>query len=69
MSEYLTLHEEPGELRRPVIIMAFSGWNDAAESAPGLGVEALRHHRPGRFLPLRPVPALCPVQDRLPDRA
>ena len=33
MSEYLTLHEEPGELRRPIIIMAFSGWNDAAESA------------------------------------
>lgn len=33
MSEFLTLHEEPGELRRPIIIMAFSGWNDAAESA------------------------------------
>jgi PAC2 family len=33
MSEYLRLHEEPGELRRPIIIMAFSGWNDAAESA------------------------------------
>ncbi|MEX2221296.1 MAG: PAC2 family protein [Candidatus Rokuibacteriota bacterium] len=33
MSEHLTLHEEPGELRRPIMIMAFSGWNDAAESA------------------------------------
>jgi len=33
MSEFLTLHEEPGELRRPIVIMAFSGWNDAAESA------------------------------------
>ncbi len=33
MSEYLTLHEEPGDLRRPIIILAFSGWNDAAESA------------------------------------
>jgi proteasome assembly chaperone (PAC2) family protein len=33
MSQYLTLHEEPGDLRRPIIIMAFSGWNDAAESA------------------------------------
>jgi len=33
MSEHLTLHEEPGSLRRPIIIMAFSGWNDAAESA------------------------------------
>jgi proteasome assembly chaperone (PAC2) family protein len=33
MSEHLTLQEDPGGLRRPVIIMAFSGWNDAAESA------------------------------------
>jgi proteasome assembly chaperone (PAC2) family protein len=33
MSQYLTLHEEPGQLRRPIIIVAFSGWNDAAESA------------------------------------
>ncbi len=33
MSAYLTLHEEFGRLRRPIIIMAFSGWNDAAESA------------------------------------
>jgi proteasome assembly chaperone (PAC2) family protein len=33
MSEYLTLQEDPGELRRPIIVMAFSGWNDAAESA------------------------------------
>jgi len=33
MSQYLTLHEEPAQLRRPIIIMAFSGWNDAAESA------------------------------------
>jgi hypothetical protein len=33
MSQYLTLHEQPGQLRRPIIIMAFSGWNDAAESA------------------------------------
>ncbi|MGH7365832.1 MAG: PAC2 family protein [Candidatus Rokuibacteriota bacterium] len=33
MTEFLTLHEEPAELRRPIIIMAFSGWNDAAESA------------------------------------
>ncbi|MGH7384436.1 MAG: PAC2 family protein [Candidatus Rokuibacteriota bacterium] len=33
MTEFLTLHEEPGEVRRPIIILAFSGWNDAAESA------------------------------------
>ncbi|HYB71251.1 MAG TPA: PAC2 family protein [Candidatus Bathyarchaeia archaeon] len=33
MSEFLTLHDEPEGLQRPIIIMAFSGWNDAAESA------------------------------------
>ncbi|HEX7213555.1 MAG TPA: PAC2 family protein, partial [Methylomirabilota bacterium] len=33
MSDVLTIHEEPAGLRRPIIIMAFSGWNDAAESA------------------------------------
>lgn len=33
MSEYLTIFEEPVGLRRPILIMAFSGWNDAAESA------------------------------------
>ncbi|MBI4638220.1 MAG: PAC2 family protein [Candidatus Rokubacteria bacterium] len=29
----LTIHTLPREPRRPVLIMAFSGWNDAAESA------------------------------------
>jgi proteasome assembly chaperone (PAC2) family protein len=29
----LTLFEEPSGLRQPVLILAFSGWNDAAESA------------------------------------
>jgi proteasome assembly chaperone (PAC2) family protein len=29
----LTYHERPGRLRRPVLVMAFAGWNDAAESA------------------------------------
>ena len=33
MSDHLTLFEGPAGLRRPVLIMAFSGWNDAAESA------------------------------------
>ena len=33
MSDVLTVHEETGGLRRPIIVMAFSGWNDAAESA------------------------------------
>ena len=29
----LTIHEMPDAFRRPVLILAFSGWNDAAESA------------------------------------
>jgi len=29
----LTIHSQPEGLRRPVLITAFSGWNDAAESA------------------------------------
>lgn len=29
----LTIHSMPGGLRRPLLIMAFAGWNDAAESA------------------------------------
>ena len=29
----LTIFEEPSGLRQPVLILAFSGWNDAAESA------------------------------------
>ncbi len=33
MSDHLTFFEDPQGLRRPLIIMAFSGWNDAAESA------------------------------------
>ncbi|MBI3457264.1 MAG: PAC2 family protein [Candidatus Rokubacteria bacterium] len=30
---YLTYHERPRHLRRPILLMAFAGWNDAAESA------------------------------------
>jgi len=33
VSDHLTFVEEPVNLRRPLVIMAFSGWNDAAESA------------------------------------
>jgi proteasome assembly chaperone (PAC2) family protein len=29
----LTVHSRPEGLRRPILIMAFGGWNDAAESA------------------------------------
>jgi proteasome assembly chaperone (PAC2) family protein len=31
--DHLTYHERPARLRRPVLLMAFAGWNDAAESA------------------------------------
>ena len=33
MSDHLSIVEDHGRLRRPIVIMAFSGWNDAAESA------------------------------------
>src|SRR5438093_302036 len=29
----LKVHSRPADLRRPILIMAFGGWNDAAESA------------------------------------
>src|SRR5262245_6941639 len=29
----LKIHSRPGDFRRPILIMAFGGWNDAAESA------------------------------------
>ena len=31
--DHLKVHELPQGLRRPILIMAFTGWNDAAESA------------------------------------
>ncbi len=33
MASALTIHRLPAGLRRPVMILAFGGWNDAAESA------------------------------------
>lgn len=33
MASPLTIHELPEGLRRPVLIMAFAGWNDASEAA------------------------------------
>jgi proteasome assembly chaperone (PAC2) family protein len=33
MAAHLTIHSLPEGLRRPVLITAFSGWNDAAEAA------------------------------------
>ncbi len=31
--DHLTYHDRPRRLRRPILLMAFAGWNDAAESA------------------------------------
>ena len=31
--DVLAIHSQPSGLRRPILITAFSGWNDAAESA------------------------------------
>ena len=31
--DHLKVHELPGDLRRPILSMAFTGWNDAAEAA------------------------------------
>ncbi|MBI3002258.1 MAG: PAC2 family protein [candidate division NC10 bacterium] len=33
MASALTVHEVPERLRRPVLLMAFAGWNDASEAA------------------------------------
>src|SRR6185295_9671181 len=33
MMTQVTIQERPGRLRRPVLLLAFAGWNDAAESA------------------------------------
>src|SRR5579871_2183727 len=34
MPDYMTVHDLP-ELRRPTLVAAFRGWNDAAEAASG----------------------------------
>jgi proteasome assembly chaperone (PAC2) family protein len=31
--DYLKIHSLPGSFRRPILILAFTGWNDAAEAA------------------------------------
>ncbi|HEV8309474.1 MAG TPA: PAC2 family protein [Methylomirabilota bacterium] len=33
MMGYLSYHDRPRRLRRPILLMAFAGWNDAAEAA------------------------------------
>ncbi len=50
----LVLFEEPDGLRQPILIMAFSGWNDAAESA----TTAARYL--GQLWPARPLARIDP---------
>ncbi|HLF49309.1 MAG TPA: PAC2 family protein, partial [Methylomirabilota bacterium] len=56
MSDHLTMFEEPVGLRRPILIMAFSGWNDAAESA----TTAARYL--GQVWPSRPLARIDPEE-------
>jgi proteasome assembly chaperone (PAC2) family protein len=52
----LVLFEEPDGLRQPILIMAFSGWNDAAESA----TTAARFL--GQAWPSRPLASINPEE-------
>jgi len=54
--EYVTYQDRPGPLRRPILLMAFSGWNDASESATG-AVRFLRKTWEGQ-----PLAALDPEE-------
>ncbi|HET7874121.1 MAG TPA: PAC2 family protein [Methylomirabilota bacterium] len=56
MSEHLSFYDEPAGLRRPVLIMAFSGWNDAAEAA----TTAARYM--AQLWPARPLAAIDPEE-------
>ena len=56
MTDALTIHENPEGLRRPMLIMAFAGWNDAAESATG----AARYL--GQMWPSRPFASIDPEE-------
>ena len=47
--DYLTYHDRPRRLRRPILLLAFAGWNDAAESATN-AVRFLRQAWDGRPL-------------------
>ena len=55
-TDALVLFEEPDGLRQPVLIVAFSGWNDAAESA----TTAARYL--GQLWPSRPLASIDPEE-------
>src|SRR6266851_580189 len=52
----LVMFEEPGGLRQPILILAFSGWNDAAEAA----TTAARFL--GQVWPSRPLASIDPEE-------
>jgi len=56
VSDHLTIFEEPPRLRRPLLVMAFSGWNDAAEAA----TTAARHLT--QLWPSRPFASIDPEE-------
>jgi hypothetical protein len=56
VSDPLTIHGDTAGLRRPILIMAFAGWNDAAESATG----AARYL--GQVWPSRPFATIDPEE-------
>jgi len=55
-SDPLTLFDEPARLRQPILILAFSGWNDAAESA----TTAARYL--GQIWPSEPLATIDPEE-------
>ena len=55
-SDPLTVFEEPAGLRQPILILAFSGWNDAAESA----TTAARYL--GQIWPSEPLASIDPEE-------
>ena len=52
----LVMFEDPGGLRQPILIMAFSGWNDAAEAA----TTAARFL--GQLWPAKPLASIDPEE-------
>jgi proteasome assembly chaperone (PAC2) family protein len=56
VSEHLTLLDDAAGLRRPILLMAYAGWNDAAESA----TTATRYL--GQLWPGRPLAVIDPEE-------
>jgi proteasome assembly chaperone (PAC2) family protein len=56
VSDHLSIFEERGSFRQPILIMAFSGWNDAAEAA----TTAARYL--GQLWPARPLASIDPEE-------